>query len=51
MGVTQPRFRRFQELVFNKQIKPSNTGEDTDYISTSSPEKQQAMDDQSKATE
>ena len=49
IGETPPVWRWFQDMVFKKRINPVNTGEDTDYNNTSTPEQQQAMDEQFKS--
>lgn len=52
IGETPLICKLFQEAVFNnKSFIPKNTGEDTDYTSTSLPKEQKVMDDQSKANE
>ena len=47
-GETKPLHIEFQEKVFNKEIYPINTGEDTNFKNTSTADKQQAMDEQYK---
>ena len=50
IGETPPECRVFQDLVFDKKINPINTGEDSDFNTTSTPEQQHAMDEKYKAT-
>ena len=51
LGETPSECRELQDLIFeNKKINPINTGEDSDFNTTSTPEEQQAMDKIYKAT-
>ena len=50
IGETPQECRSFQNMVFDKIINPINTGEDSNFNTTSTPEQQQAMDVKYKST-